>query len=65
MATEFQRRVLVIDDNTAIHSDFQKILGAPAAGDAELQSMEEALFGAGPKPVDWFNEALQKNRSKN
>ncbi|HEX4343577.1 MAG TPA: ATP-binding protein [Verrucomicrobiae bacterium] len=38
------RRILVIDDNRAIHRDFQKIFGA-TAGDAFLEADEAALFG--------------------
>lgn len=37
-------RILVIDDNRAIHSDFRKIL-CPAAED-HLEELEAALFGA-------------------
>ncbi len=39
-------RILVIDDNPAIHDDFRKVL-APARGadDARLAEMEAALFG--------------------
>ncbi len=40
------RRVLVIDDNPAVHVDFTKILGAPPGADATLESAELALFGA-------------------
>ena len=41
------RRILVIDDNEAIHSDFRKIL-APRAGAASgaVEAVEAALFGA-------------------
>ena len=52
MSNDLARRVIVIDDNAAIHDDFKKILGAPAAGDAELKSMEDALFGAAPQPAE-------------
>jgi diguanylate cyclase len=38
-------RILVIDDNAAIHEDFRKILMKPAALDHGLQDMEAALFG--------------------
>jgi CheY-like chemotaxis protein len=44
------RRVLVIDDNEAIHADFRKILTpAPTASD-ELLAAEADLFGA-PAPA--------------
>ena len=41
------RRILVVDDNQAIHDDFRKILGprAEAEADAELLKTEAALFG--------------------
>lgn len=38
------RRVLVIDDNEAIHADFRKIL-CPGTKAHELREVEEALFG--------------------
>jgi len=40
------RRILIIDDNRAIHEDFGKILGNTAdASNAQLESLEDALFG--------------------
>ena len=41
------RRVLVIDDNRAIHDDFRKTL-APGDDAAELDDLEAALFGDAP-----------------
>jgi CheY-like chemotaxis protein len=43
------RRILVIDDNPAIHDDFRKILcpRGPAHADA-LDAMEAELFGSAP-----------------
>ncbi len=41
------RRILVIDDNPAIHQDFRKILTAPERLE-ELEEMESVLFGAVP-----------------
>ena len=40
-----QHRILVVDDNTAIHRDFQKIL---SGGDSrsELDDLEQDLFGS-------------------
>nr|WP_256657950.1 EAL domain-containing protein [Pseudomonas sp. 2FG] len=38
----------MIDDNPAIHQDFQKILGPDLDSDAALISSEAALFGAAP-----------------
>lgn len=44
------RRVLVIDDNPAIHDDFRKILcNADKAGE-DFEAAEAALFGAAPSP---------------
>jgi diguanylate cyclase (GGDEF)-like protein len=42
------RRVLVIDDNPAIHDDFRKVLGAPSPAYGALDEQEEALFGQAP-----------------
>src|ERR1043166_6321179 len=39
------RRILVIDDNRAIHDDFRKILSPRAADVAGLAEVEAALFG--------------------
>ena len=39
------RRILVIDDNRAIHDDFRKIFCPPALTDGDLESFEKALFG--------------------
>lgn len=44
---ETNRRLLVIDDNPAIHEDFRKIL-TPAEAAEELQAAEAAFFGASP-----------------
>ena len=40
------RRILVIDDNRAIHDDFRKILAANCTGPSALEAFESALFGA-------------------
>jgi len=39
------RRILVVDDNSAIHGDFRKVLCAPEV-DPALEADEAALFGA-------------------
>lgn len=39
------RRILIVDDNQAIHEDFRKILANAPAGDSELEAAESALFG--------------------
>ena len=40
------RRILVIDDNQAIHEDFRKILAESDSEDAMLQAAEARIFGA-------------------
>src|SRR3954462_13250557 len=46
MPNEFQRRVLVIDDNTSIHADFIKILGTPnRPSDDDLGALAASMFG--------------------
>lgn len=42
------RRILVVDDNQAIHDDFRKILLVPAHGSDELSAMEGMLFDERP-----------------
>jgi CheY-like chemotaxis protein len=37
-------RLLLVDDNAAIHQDFQKILATPAEAAADLQDFEASLF---------------------
>ncbi|HEX8822831.1 MAG TPA: ATP-binding protein [Archangium sp.] len=50
--TAANRRILVVDDNQAIHQDFRKILCSPPASTA-LDAMEAALFGSpATAPVD-------------
>ncbi len=39
--------MLVVDDNPAIHRDFEKILGGDLQKDAELDDLEATLFGEG------------------
>jgi len=39
------RRILIVDDNEAIHKDFRKIFGAGSASGAALEAAEAALFG--------------------
>jgi diguanylate cyclase (GGDEF)-like protein len=45
------RRVLVIDDNPAIHEDFRKILNGVGQSEESLAAFELALLGDGPAPV--------------
>jgi len=57
------RRVLVVDDNRAIHEDFLKILGGNACGSSELLAAERLLLGgavvATPRPTFRVDTALQ------
>jgi diguanylate cyclase (GGDEF)-like protein/PAS domain S-box-containing protein len=41
------RRIIVIDDNEAIHADMRKVLN-PAASDRDLDAMEAEIFGSAP-----------------
>jgi signal transduction histidine kinase len=45
------RRILIVDDNPAIHNDFRTILAAAPSGHAEIDAEAAALFGAGA-PVE-------------
>ena len=44
-------RVIVIDDNAAIHDDFRKILTKTTQEASELVDMELLLFGTTPPAV--------------
>ena len=48
LPAEKPRRILIIDDNRAIHDDFRKILSPPTFAAADLDAVEMELFG---KPV--------------
>jgi PAS domain S-box-containing protein len=45
LADDRNQRILIIDDNAAIHDDVRKILGAPAQEDRALDDEAAALFG--------------------
>jgi two-component system, sensor histidine kinase and response regulator len=45
MTREDNRRILVIDDNEAIHEDFKKILTPVSSGQTELEDMRAAFLG--------------------
>ncbi len=45
MSDKLNRRILIIDDNPAIHEDFRKILGPPVHDVQKLTHFEGALFG--------------------
>lgn len=46
MTTHETRRILVVDDNTAIHADFRKILRGPAQASQALADAKAAFFGS-------------------
>jgi len=46
------RRILIIDDNPAIHADFRKILGPRSEEDPGLAQMTEDLFGSTSAPQE-------------
>ncbi len=53
-ANSVRRRILVVDDNPAIHDDFRKILGNKKTS-SEMQAAEAALFGD-PIPAEASND---------
>jgi signal transduction histidine kinase len=44
-ASPANRRVLIVDDNRAIHGDFRKVLGESARDQSALADLEAVLFG--------------------
>ena len=50
--SQSNRRILIIDDNRAIHEDFRKILIAEKSGSSKVDNFEAALFGDSPAPED-------------
>jgi CheY-like chemotaxis protein len=52
LPTDKNRRVLVIDDNHAIHDDFRKILSPATAATAALDATEAAVFGRSTNAVE-------------
>ena len=63
-ATGLHRRVLIVDDNQAIHADVRKLFAPAGASSAEVDALENELFGASkPSPVSFqFDSALQGDR---
>ena len=47
-----QPRVLVIDDNAAIHNDFRKTLGSQPVAESRLEDLEKSLFGGTATPTE-------------
>jgi two-component system, sensor histidine kinase and response regulator len=56
MNTTHHRRILIIDDNGAIHQDFRKILSREKTQTNALAAAEAALFGDTPAPPVQFPE---------
>ncbi|MDB6139584.1 MAG: response regulator receiver sensor signal transduction histidine kinase, partial [Verrucomicrobiaceae bacterium] len=48
LALEVNHRILIVDDNEAIHDDFRKILSINTA-DQEFDAEDAALFGDAPR----------------
>jgi diguanylate cyclase len=59
LAEHFNCRVLVIDDNPAIHQDFEKILAREPAVDAGMTAAERILFGEGAAAISQPTFELQ------
>jgi len=49
--SEKNRRILIVDDNHAIHEDFARILRGKDQQQNKLDDLEAELFGAKPTPV--------------
>ena len=52
MDSDKARRILIVDDNRAIHDDFRKILGRNVGGPQHLNALEAELFDEAPKSSD-------------
>ena len=52
MNNKKNRRILIVDDNHAIHEDFHKILGADSENGNGLDEATGALFGESSAPVE-------------
>ncbi len=50
MSNNISPRILVVDDNPAIHADFRKILGPQKSAATELAAAASALFQRAPAP---------------
>lgn len=51
LTVDRNRRILIVDDNEAIHADFRKILAVAAPSTTALGDMRSALFGEATEPV--------------
>jgi CheY-like chemotaxis protein len=52
-SADTEYRVLVVDDNPAIHDDFQKVLCVERSASSRLEAMESMVFG---KPLENRNK---------
>ncbi len=52
-------RLLVVDDNRAIHEDFQKVLGPKAGASEQILATEAALFGDEPAGISSPRNSFQ------
>ena len=50
--TEKPPRLLIVDDNPAIHEDFKKILGTQTSAQSRLANVEQSLFGGPVKAAE-------------
>ncbi len=48
LEVEWNRRIMVIDDNESIHEDFRKILETPSGASGDLEAMEALLLDETP-----------------
>lgn len=53
------RRILVVDDNPAIHADFKKILCPSPTANPEVDTLETILFAESPSPSDLLPYELE------
>ena len=51
LLVEPNRRILIVDDNRAIHDDFRKILVGDGPQHADLNALHEQLFGGADAPA--------------
>ena len=51
---ESNNRILIVDDNLAIHDDLRKVLTGEAESSADLQDDESVLFGTPMVPITAF-----------
>jgi PAS domain S-box-containing protein len=59
MNLQSNNRILLVDDNPAIHEDFRKILLGSSKASTELDAMESVLFGTPHVPVNLTNFELE------